>query len=86
VKGGCVVTAKDAVARRIQVLCVENGLAVNGLADQCGISPSTVYSILGEKSKNPGVNTVQQICDGLNMSVREFFDDPLFENLEPIIQ
>jgi len=80
------VTAKDAVARRIQVLCVENGLAVNGLADQCGISPSTVYSILGEKSKNPGVNTVQQICDGLNMSVREFFDDPLFENLEPIIQ
>ena len=79
-------TAKDAVARRIQVLCVENGLAVNGLADQCGISPSTVYSILGEKSKNPGVNTVQQICDGLNMSVREFFDDPLFENLEPIIQ
>ena len=79
-------TAKDAVARRIQVLCVENGLAVNGLADQCGISPSTVYSILGEKSKNPGVNTVQQICDGLNMSVREFFDDPLFENLEQIIQ
>ena len=77
---------KEAVEKRIIELCNERDIAVNALANLSGVSPSTVYSMLNEKSKNPGVNTVQQICDGLNMSVREFFDDPLFENLEPIIQ
>lgn len=75
--------AKDAVARRIQVLCAENQMAVHALATQCGISPSTLYSILNSKSKNPGVVTIQNLCDGLGISLREFFDDPIFENLEP---
>ena len=46
----------------------------------------TVYSMLNSKSKNPGVVTIQKLCDGLNISVREFFDDPLFENLEQVTQ
>lgn len=79
-------TAKDAVARRIQALCVANGLAVNGLANQCGISPTTIYSMLNSKSQNPGIITIQKICDGLNISIRDFFNDPIFENLEPIIK
>ncbi len=78
--------AKIAVSRRIQVLCSERNIAVNGLANQCGMPPSTIYSMLNQKSKNPGVVSIQKICDGLEISVREFFDDPLFENLEPIIQ
>ena len=78
--------AKTAVARRIHVLCLERNMAVNALANQCGIAPSTIYSILNTKSKNPGVVSIQKICDGLEISVREFFDDPLFENLEPEIK
>lgn len=78
--------AKDAVARRIQNLCLERDIAINALANQSGISPSTIYSMLNRKSQNPGVVSIQKICDGLGISVREFFDDPLFENLEQAIQ
>lgn len=78
--------AKEAVARRIQMLCLERKIAVNTLANECGISPSTIYSMLGVKSKNPGIVSIQKICDGLEISMRDFFDDPLFENLEPEIK
>lgn len=78
--------AKEAVARRIQVLCSERNMAVNALANRCGVSPSTIYSMLNHKSQNPGVVSLQKICDGLEISLREFFDDPLFENLEPVIR
>lgn len=77
--------AREAVARRIQALCFQRGIAVNALANQCGVAPSTIYSMLNEKSKNPGVMSIQKICDGLDISVREFFDDPLFEDLDPAI-
>ena len=78
--------AKEAVARRIQALCLERNLAVNALANLCGVAPSTIYSMLNKKSKNPGVVSIQKICDGLEISVREFFNDPLFDGLEPIIK
>lgn len=78
--------AKEAVARRIQALCLERRIAVNTLANMSGVAPSTIYSMLNTKSKNPGIVSIQKICDGLDISVREFFDDPLFENLEPVIQ
>ena len=78
--------AKAAVARRIQELCVQRGLAINALANLCGVPPSTIYSMLNAKSQNPGIISIQKICDGLEISVREFFDDPLFENLDPIVQ
>lgn len=78
--------AKEAVARRIQALCLERNIAVNALANLCGVAPSTIYSMLNKKSKNPGVVSIQKLCDGLEISVREFFDDPLFEGLEPVIK
>lgn len=78
--------AKEAVARRIQELCVQRGLVINALANLCGVPPSTIYSMLNAKSQNPGIISIQKICDGLEISVREFFDDPLFENLDPIVQ
>lgn len=78
-------TAKGAVAQRIQVLCAEHDIAINALANLCGVAPTTIYSILGEKSKNPGIVTIQKICDGLEISLREFFDDPIFEHLEQVI-
>ena len=78
--------AKDAVAKRIKELCIKNNITVNALANLCGVPPSTIYSMLDKKSKNPGVVSIQKICDGLEISVREFFDNPLFENLEQEIQ
>lgn len=77
---------KEAVAKRILNLCEERNLAINALASVSGISPSTVYSMLNEKSKNPGVVSLKKICDGLDISIREFFDDSLFDDLEQEIK
>ncbi len=77
---------KEAVEKRIVELCNEKGIAINALANISGVSPSTVYSILNEKSQNPGVVSIKKICDGLEISVREFFDCDLFENLEQEIK
>ena len=77
--------AKDAVALRIQILCAERNMAVNELANRCGVAPSTRYSMLNEKSKNPGVVSLHTLCDGLDICLRTFFDAPLFDSLEHII-
>jgi len=78
--------AKEAVAKRILELCEKNNMAVNSLANISGVSPSTVYSMLNEKSKNPGVVSLKKICDGLNISLREFFDSDIFDDLEQEIK
>lgn len=79
-------TTKKAVANRILQLCKERGLAINALANLAGVSPTTIYSMLNEKSKNPGVVSIKKICDGINISVREFFDCELFDDLEQEIK
>ena len=77
---------KEAVAKRILDLCAERSLAVNALANAAGVSTSTVYSMLNGKSMNPGVVSLKKICDGLDISVREFFVSDLFDNLEQEIK
>ena len=77
---------KEAVEKRIIELCNERGIAVNNLANISGVSPSTIYSILNEKSKNPGVCSIKKICDGLEISIRCFFDSELFDSLEQEIK
>ena len=77
---------KKAVAERIKMLCKERNLTINGLANICGISPSTIYSLLNSKSKKPGVVTIKIICDGLEISVRNFFDSDLFNITEQEIK
>ena len=78
--------AKEAVAARILELCKERGIAINALANEAGVSPSTVYSVLNSKSKNPGIVTIKEICDGLDISLRTFFDSLIFDNLEQEIK
>ena len=77
---------KEAVEKRILELCTKKGIAINALANISGVSPSTVYSILNEKSKNPGVCSIKKMCDGLEITIREFFDSDLFDNLEQEIK
>ena len=79
-------TTKEAVAKRIIELCAERDIATNALANISGVSPSTVYSMLNEKSRNPGVVSLKKLCDGLEITLREFFDSPLFDNLEQEIR
>jgi DNA-binding Xre family transcriptional regulator len=78
--------AKEAVAKRIVELCEQHKIAINTLGINAGVSPSTIYSMLNNKSQNPGVVSIKKICDGLDISLREFFDSPLFDNLEQEIK
>lgn len=73
---------KEAVAQRILELCRERNIAVNALANISGVSPSTIYSMLNQKSQNPGVVSIKKICDSLEITVRQFFDSPLFDETE----
>ena len=77
---------KQAVANRIIELCKERAIAPYTLAMQCGIDKSTIYSILGNKSKSPEVATVKKICDGLEITLGEFFSTPEFDALEQEIK
>ena len=78
--------AKEAVAQRILQLCEERELTVNMLATESGVPPSSVYSMLNQKSKNPGVVSLKKLCDGLGITLRFFFDSDLFDDLEQEIQ
>ena len=77
---------KEAVAKRILELCEERNLSINALANISGVSPSTIYSMLNEKSQNPGVVSIKAFCDGLEITLKEFFNSPLFEHLEQEIK
>lgn len=77
---------KNAVANRIIQLCDEKNIAINALANISGISPSTLYSVLNEKSQNPGIVTIKKLCDGLEISLREFFDADIFDDIEQEIK
>ncbi|MEE6208466.1 MAG: helix-turn-helix transcriptional regulator [Alphaproteobacteria bacterium] len=79
-------TTKEAVAQRIIDLCAERNIAVNALANISGVAPSTIYSMLNTKSRNPGVVSIKKICDGLEITVRQFFDCPLFDDTEQEIK
>ena len=77
---------KEAVEKRIIQLCDERKIAINALANISGVSPSTIYSMLNEKSKNPGVVSLKKLCDGLEISIRDFFNCELFDDLEQEIK
>ena len=77
---------KNAVANRIIQLCNQKNIAINALANISGVSPSTLYSVLNEKSQNPGIVTIKKLCDGLDISLREFFNAEIFDDIEQEIK
>lgn len=77
---------KAAIANRIIQLCDERHIAINELASISGVSPSTVYSILDARSQNPGAVTIKKLCDGLDITLGEFFSTPEFDALEQEIK
>ncbi len=79
-------TTKEAIGKRIIELCAAHNITVNALAYKSGVSASTIYSMLNTKSKNPGVVSIKKLCDGLEISLREFFDCDLFNDLEQEIR
>lgn len=77
---------KNAVVQRIKNICKEREIAANELANISGITPSTVYSLLSEERKNVSITTIKILCDGLDISLGEFFSSYEFDNLEQEIK
>lgn len=76
----------EAVRRRVLDLCDERGLSVNKLSILCGVTQSTLNNIVSGRNKSTTVSTVKKICDGLDITITEFFADALFSDLEQEIQ
>ena len=71
-----------AVRNRILELCGERNISINKLANICGLPPSSVKNILYGKSQNPKILTVKMICDGLGITLAQFFDTDEYNHLE----
>lgn len=79
-------SVKEAVAQRFRDICEERHIKPNELANRAGVTPSSVYSMLDPRRKEVSVNLVKKLCDGLDMTLGEFFSTPLFDELEQEIQ
>lgn len=74
------------VKNRLYQLCQENSMSIYKLAMESGIPPSTIKNILYGKSKNPGIVTLKMLCDGLGITLTDFFNTKEFRNLEQEIK
>ena len=77
---------KEAIAARFRQLCLERGIKINHLANLAGVTPPTVYSMMDPSRHDVSAVTVKKLCDGLEISLKEFFDAPVFDDLEQEIQ
>lgn len=77
---------QEAVIKKIRILCQERHISMNHLAYISGVAPSTVKNIMYGNSENTGVVTIAKLCNGLELSIRDFFDDDLFSCLEQEIE
>ena len=76
----------NAVKNRLLVLCEEKRMSIHKLATESAVPPSTIKNILYGKSQNPGIVTLKMLCDGLGITIVEFFNTPEIENLEQEIR
>lgn len=74
---------KEAVICRLNDVIRQRNITVNEAAVRSGVPPSTLKNILYGESSNVGVITIKKLCDGLNISIPEFFGDSIFADLEP---
>lgn len=70
------------VKNRILSLCEEKRITINKLANDSGVAPSTIKNILYGKSQNPGIVTIKMLCDGLGITLTDFFTTSEFQSLE----
>lgn len=77
---------KDAIVKRLDLLCRDREIRYNELATRSGVTPSTVYSLMDPVRRDLSVITLKKLCDGLDMTITEFFDDDIFRELEQEIK
>lgn len=75
-----------AVKNRILILCEQRNMTINKLANLSAIPPSSLKNILYGKSQNPKILTIKMLCDGLGITLGEFFSTAEFDSLEQTIE
>ena len=79
-------SVKDVVAERFKELCKERNIKINELANLSGVTPSTAYSMMDAARRDISIITIKKFCDGLDITLGEFFSAPEFDNLEQEIK
>lgn len=73
---------QEATKKRILALCDEKNITINKLSTLAGVRQSTVNNLIDGTSKTPTLLTVLRLCLGLDMQLKEFFDDEVFKDLD----
>ena len=76
----------EAVKERILELCREHDISVNKLSSMSGVTQSTVNNIVSGRNNSATVSTIKKLCDGLGITIEEFFNSELFHGLEQEIK
>lgn len=79
-------SVKEAVVARFREILSQRNMRPNELANLSGVTPSTVYSMLDGRRREVTINLIKKLCDGLEMSLGEFFAAPIFDELEQEIK
>lgn len=75
-------SVKDMVVARFKQLCKERNIKINELAYRSGVTPSTAYSMVDPKRRDVSIVTIKKFCDGLDVTLGEFFSTEGFDSLE----
>lgn len=76
----------EAVKERILELCREKNLSVNKLSNMSGVTQSTVNNIVSGRNHSATISTIKKLCDGMGITIEEFFNSELFRSLEQEIK
>ena len=86
IKEVTILTIGEAVKIRIEELCNHHGITINKLANICGITQSTLSNIMSGRNNSTTISTIKKICDGLCISIHDFFSSDIFSDLEQEIK
>lgn len=76
----------EAVRDRIVELCSEKDISINKLCSMSGVTQSTVNNIVSGRNRSATVSTIKKLCDGLGITIQDFFKSDLFDGLEQEIK
>lgn len=76
----------EAVKERILQLCVERNITINKLGTISGVTQSTINNIVSGRNNSTTIATIKKLCDGLDITILEFFSSDIFNNLEQEIK
>ena len=79
-------TLTEAIQQRIRELCRERNITLNHLSMLCGMTQSTVHNIFARPNNSHTISTIKKICDGLDITLGEFFQTEYFDTLEQELQ